>query len=113
MSACFQETSRSDEKADFLWKETNRRKYVNNSTDIIMTEKRKTLCVRERERRGKKEIQYDRSRIKSTELYYNILKYFLKRTNPGNSLFRIPGPVAKTHEAPSAGGPRFDPGPGS
>ena len=46
-------TSRSNEKADFLWKETNRRKYVNNSTDIIMTEKRKTLCicvcVRERE----------------------------------------------------------------
>lgn len=68
-------TSRSDEKADFLWKETNRRKYVNNSTDIIMTEKRKTLCVTERERRGvgRKYRKYDRSRIKSTELYY-ILK---------------------------------------
>lgn len=52
-------TSRSYEKADFLWKETSRRKYINNSTDIIMTEKRKTLyvCVCETEKRGKKEIR--------------------------------------------------------
>lgn len=44
---------------------------------------KENLCVRERERRGvrRKYRKHDRSRIKSTELYY-ILNDFLKRTNP-------------------------------